>query len=454
MALLPPGGLPEIVFSFDTTGSMSSCLAEVRGRLKDMIQRLQADIPAIRIAVFAHGDYCDKDNYVTKFMDFTDDVKKLCDFVSDVSATGGGDSDECYELVLYQVRDELSWTPGSNRALVMIGDSNPHEPNYPDNKLKLDWRVETDNLANMGIKIYAVQCKSYGAETFYKTMAEKTSGRHLKMDSFSNIFDFLMAICYREQGEDMLQVYEKEVRQRCGDGSLHKDLHGLFSTLRDPTTIVATGSPLCKAKPKPTLKKVAKPASLKKGSVKRPVLKAKTKRRVKSKMCPVRLLRRENVPENNFMLRDLRWSPWVKVVCPDKPDDTWEKKRGERRGYRKIRIFPGKTTLPALYEVAVQSQRRSRRHVVFSRFAKRIPADVGWESRLLGRSDVRRQVDEVVKSGCSLFIRRVTLRSKTTAQNALTSLRLYDYAWRRISRKRSNHRSVVKGDFKISDEAY
>nr|KAG5691459.1 hypothetical protein BaRGS_017302 [Batillaria attramentaria] len=43
---LPPGGLIEIVFSFDTTGSMVECLNEVRGRIGDMIQRLQADIPA------------------------------------------------------------------------------------------------------------------------------------------------------------------------------------------------------------------------------------------------------------------------------------------------------------------------------------------------------------------------------------------------------------------------
>ena len=149
MAVLPPGGLPEIVFSFDTTGSMSSCLVEVRGRLNDMIQRLQADIPAIRIAVFAHGDYCDKATYVTKFIDFTDDVSKLCGFVSGVCGTGGGDSDECYELVLNQVREKLSWSPGSNRALVMIGDANPHRPNYPDNTLKLDWRRETDKLAKM-----------------------------------------------------------------------------------------------------------------------------------------------------------------------------------------------------------------------------------------------------------------------------------------------------------------
>ena len=63
----PPGGPVEIAFSFDTTGSMYACLGEVRRTLKETITRLQKDIPGIRIAVIAHGDYCDQgSSYVTK----------------------------------------------------------------------------------------------------------------------------------------------------------------------------------------------------------------------------------------------------------------------------------------------------------------------------------------------------------------------------------------------------
>ena len=41
----------DLVFSFDTTGSMYSCLAEVRKNLENMITRILTDIPNIRIAV-------------------------------------------------------------------------------------------------------------------------------------------------------------------------------------------------------------------------------------------------------------------------------------------------------------------------------------------------------------------------------------------------------------------
>ena len=73
--------------------------------------------------MFAQGDYCDKDStYVTKFLDFTTDKAKLVKFVKDVKGTGGGDFEECYELVLQQARQKLSWAPGTVSSIwIMCG---------------------------------------------------------------------------------------------------------------------------------------------------------------------------------------------------------------------------------------------------------------------------------------------------------------------------------------------
>ena len=153
-----PRGSMEICFSFDTTGSMNSCINEVKGKVQDMIQRLQADISGIRMAVLAHGDYCDYDTYITKHIDFTTSVADLCSFVKTVDGTYGGDGDECYELVLQEVQS-LSWTPGSKRALVVIGDSDPHEPGYSfgGKTYNIDWRKETYNLLTMVRFIFSIR---------------------------------------------------------------------------------------------------------------------------------------------------------------------------------------------------------------------------------------------------------------------------------------------------------
>ena len=82
---------------------------QVRRKVAETIRRVFQDIPNIRVAVFAHGDYQDKDStYDTTWVDFTTDENKLCKFVKDVSATCGFDYEECYELVLRQVELILS----------------------------------------------------------------------------------------------------------------------------------------------------------------------------------------------------------------------------------------------------------------------------------------------------------------------------------------------------------
>lgn len=183
ISTLPPGGLLEIVFSFDTTGSMSSILDEVRGRLQDMIQRLQSDIPGIRIGVIAHGDYCDKDVfYLTKELDLCQNVAELCQFVQDIDGTGGGDTDECYELVLRMVRQNFSWTARSQKILVMIGDANPHEPDYAMNIDNINWREEL-KLMNCMVNI----CICFSCLIFYNSLHQ-----HGKTTPFS----FLLNLQY------------------------------------------------------------------------------------------------------------------------------------------------------------------------------------------------------------------------------------------------------------------
>ncbi len=163
-----PSGVPgfngrppvEIVFSFDTTGSMSQCIDEVREKLRDTIQRLLGDVPFLKIAVIAHGDYCDRNEFYTlKSIDFTNDINALDMFVKDVNGTGGGDWEECYEYVLRQVRG-LSWSPGTQRSLVMIGDAIPHGQDFYVNPstnrclppelqgANIDWKEETERLFN------------------------------------------------------------------------------------------------------------------------------------------------------------------------------------------------------------------------------------------------------------------------------------------------------------------
>ena len=182
----------DVVVSLDTTGSMYACLTQARRRINEMIDRLFREIPNLRVGIIVHGDYCDRHStYVTKTLELTNDRNRLYRFVSDVPATNGGDTPECYELALHEARS-FNWGPDT-KVLVIIGDDVPHPPYYPDNKDKLDWRNEIQMLLMMGVSVYGVQALNRSHATyFYREIAERTGGFHLTLDQFSNVVELVM----------------------------------------------------------------------------------------------------------------------------------------------------------------------------------------------------------------------------------------------------------------------
>lgn len=219
----------DVVISFDTTGSMSSVLAQVRQKIKQMVERLMGELPDIRIGIIVHGDYCDAHStYVTRHLDLTQDTPGITNFVESTPATGGGDAPECYELVLHEAR-ELAWRPEAKRVLVMIGDQVPHEPD--DNPGHLDWRAEVAELVARGISIYAVQAlNNRSAMAFYRMMSDRSGGLHLSLGQFSEIVPLLMAICYRQHTDLKLLSYEQELQRQ---GQMSRSLKRAFTTMKE-----------------------------------------------------------------------------------------------------------------------------------------------------------------------------------------------------------------------------
>ena len=208
----------DIVFSFDTTGSMYPCLSEVRKNIMGTITALFYDIPDLRISIVAHGDYCDRDHpYTIKFLDFSSDKSEIRDFIKNVERTGGGDVPECYELVLRTVREKLSWRDNSTSVLVMIGDATPHSPDYPDNNYHIDWKHEIEVYKNRNIQIYSIHamasCRTF-SKYFYETIANKTNGMYLTLEQFSDINDILIGVCYKQSSKDMLDKYVERIKPK------------------------------------------------------------------------------------------------------------------------------------------------------------------------------------------------------------------------------------------------
>ncbi|KAH3817172.1 uncharacterized protein LOC127880582 [Dreissena polymorpha] len=487
---LPPGGLMELVISFDTTGSMYGVLDSVRAQIQDLVQRLQADIPGIRISIIAHGDYCDEhSSYLIKWIDFGATLPEICEFVKGVARTGGGDGPECYELVLQRAREVLSWTTGSNRALILIGDDLPHESGYTygGKTYNINWRDECDALRKMNVKVYPVQSGGNSSvKDVYTEMATRTGGKHLALSNLSSMFDFIMMVSYREANPDMMEIYEQEMRDRAG--RMNADCDAMTKTLRAadcPTVSFAkpfaaaspfsfaegaskiskrtTGSPKSRKAAKPVKKAPSK--KLTKLYIKKAIKKPKTTTKIASakkvKQPKVdSVSKREKLPDSCMTkgpLKRLSWSKWQKVVMPDPPLNKKEKDEFNKSrvlsGYgRKISRCFKDGFKPAVYEFAVQapSKAAGKKYVVYC-LHRRGPARGGTvNSTFLRTKSLKKAANRVLEAGCSIFVRRGTY--KKSVKKSLDSIDKYisgnfDYAWKKYIWRRTpegnqRHRNI------------
>jgi len=220
----------EIVFCFDTTGSMSSVLGRVRAKLTETVTRLLKDIPKLKIGIIAVGDYCDQDSsYVLKKVDLTADMKALLNFVNNSGASGGGDAPEAYELGLREAKG-FSWTQESSKALVVIGDEVPHPPSFTTENI--DWFQEVEQLSNIGVKIYGVRALNNAhAVPFYEELSSRTGTVSINFNDFNLIVDMFLAICYREASPSQLEKFKEEVQE---NGKMTAEMKTIFETLAKP----------------------------------------------------------------------------------------------------------------------------------------------------------------------------------------------------------------------------
>lgn len=195
--------MKKILISFDTTGSMSPAIAEVRRRVEDTVNKLfEAYGNDLQMCLLAHGDYLDarRGKYDVTHTGFMTNKAELINFVRTVQNTNGYSSKECYELVL-KVAADMDWTADS-KALVMIGDAEPHiHGRVTDDGIvcKLDWRNELSRIANMGVSVYSVQCLGrYG--DFWRTLGTVNQGAYVTLNQFSHINELLLAIGHKESG--------------------------------------------------------------------------------------------------------------------------------------------------------------------------------------------------------------------------------------------------------------
>ncbi|PIE24817.1 MAG: hypothetical protein CSA62_03020 [Planctomycetota bacterium] len=114
----------ELVFAFDSTGSMSPTLSEAKHQMQNMLSLLRAIAPKLRIGIITYRDH--GDDYLTRELPLGASRYSTLAFLSSVRSGGGGDNPEALDIAMNKAR-RFPWSTGAVKALVIIGDAPPHK---------------------------------------------------------------------------------------------------------------------------------------------------------------------------------------------------------------------------------------------------------------------------------------------------------------------------------------
>ena len=168
--------LLDVQFLLDATGSMGDEIERLKANMisvADQISSLPGE-PDVRFALTVYRDR--DEEYVTRTVDFTDDVAAFGDELRAVVADGGGDEPEALNEGLQAALDETSWRrDAAVRLVFLVADAPPHL-DYEDGP---DYAPALVQAAADGIKIFPVASSgaNFQAELIFRQMAQYTSGR-------------------------------------------------------------------------------------------------------------------------------------------------------------------------------------------------------------------------------------------------------------------------------------
>lgn len=151
----------DVAFIVDATGSMSDEIRFLKSDLSYIIDHASSESNvAIRTAALFYRDKGDA--YLTRHDDFKDDVSQTQEFISQQSASGGGDYPEAVHSALEASLEDLSWDDGARaRIAFLILDAPAHYENDIIKSLQKSIKL----YAKRGIKLIPVAASGVDKDT-------------------------------------------------------------------------------------------------------------------------------------------------------------------------------------------------------------------------------------------------------------------------------------------------
>lgn len=121
----------DIEIAIDTTGSMAPAISQAKAQATNLVNEVKAEIPDAQFAVVDFRDSTDGPAEYQVRTPMTGTAATVQAAINTMSAGGGGDFPEAYNLVFNKAYNPLTagaigWRSGSRKFVVVIGDAPPH----------------------------------------------------------------------------------------------------------------------------------------------------------------------------------------------------------------------------------------------------------------------------------------------------------------------------------------
>jgi hypothetical protein len=233
--------LLDLIFVIDTTGSMGDDIDEVKRNALAILERITASEADWRIGIVTYrdhpgygGDSGDYPSYVD--LDFSTNPSQIQSAINAIEVNGGGDTPESVYSGLMTAL-EFEWRNGAKKAIVLMGDAPPHDPE-PVTGLQMDDVLQyAFNLDPVNIYPLLIADNPETRVTFQQ-LADGSSGRMFYAASAEYVIDTMFttigSIAYEPELSRLLEPGEEARVFTTNNDSLNlRENPGLGETILD-----------------------------------------------------------------------------------------------------------------------------------------------------------------------------------------------------------------------------
>jgi hypothetical protein len=212
----------EIVFVFDSTGSMTRTILDTKSTIMQMLDVLRTLVPGARVGLVTYRDRGEREDYLVRQVPLDIDYWRATNFVQFIEAKGGGDLREDVRAGLNSAFKQ-DWRSSARRVVVLAGDAPAHTKDFQ--KLLSEVKRFTLNRRSfVHTLITSPEQASDATRSHFNKIAKAGHGTCESIENHDRILQRVLALAFGTQYENDLERVIAQVdkaRSRVDVKSLH-----------------------------------------------------------------------------------------------------------------------------------------------------------------------------------------------------------------------------------------